>query len=263
MAATPFVEVPDILRLFLPSYERHFGLLSPYQERVMRDLIVCRTAELGGHRYVCDHCDHVLEHYNSCRNRHCPKCQNLERERSLTKRREENLNVYSKPPFGGAEGGLDYLGRYSHRVAISNHRLVSLEGDRIFFHWKDYRDEGRQKVTSLEGIEFVRRFLMHILPSGFQRIRSYGLLANRYRSENLERCRQLLGLEATQEPSDDSEEEGEEPEESLEEEIERLTGLDPLCCPVCGQGRLVLVETIRSRQEELQRLARAPPGGPL
>ncbi len=105
--------------------------------------------------------------------------------------REHEWVVYAKPPFGGAEQVLKYLARYTHRVAISNSRLVAIEGDRVRFRWKDYRSS-RQRTLSLTGAEFVRRFLMHILPRGFQRIRHYGHLANCGRREKLERIRTLL-----------------------------------------------------------------------
>ena len=140
--------------------------------------------------------------------------------------------VYSKPPFGGAERGLQYLARYSHRVAISQDRLKRLENDRVVFDWKDYRDDGKVKTMSLDAVEFLRRFLMHVLPSGFHRIRYYGLFANRHRGANLERCRYLLGVasepvaDTTQAANDESSE-----PESWEQRMLRLTGVDPTLCP--------------------------------
>jgi len=403
------LEVADVLRRYLDAYEQRYGRLSPPAQRMVHDLLVCRTPALGGHRYVCDHCARVTERYNSCRNRHCPKCQNLERERWLERRGEELLpvpyfhlvftvphslnplflterralchllfrsaaealltlardprrlgarigflavlhtwsqrlelhphlhvivpggglapdgerwiasrpdfflrveplaalfrgklldalgraarqgqrlfprrldpraapeayrswrqelyatswNVYSKPPFRGAQGGLDYLGRYTHRVAISNHRLLALEEDRVLFRYRDSRDGDRSKVTSLDGVEFVRRFLMHRLPVGFQRIRSYGLFANRHRAANLERCRELLGVaRGADDGSPSAAESPEGDEETLEEEILRLTGLDPLQCPACRKGRLQLLPALPARQEGLAVSARAPP----
>jgi hypothetical protein len=101
--------------------------------------------------------------------------------------------VYAKPPFGGPQRVLEYLGRYTHRVAIANSRLVAFADGQVAFRWKDYRHAARQKVMRLEAGEFVRRFLLHVLPSGFQRIRHYGWLANRSRAVKLERCRQLAG----------------------------------------------------------------------
>src|SRR4051812_41921744 len=106
--------------------------------------------------------------------------------------------VYAKAPFGGgAEIVLKYLARYTHKAAISNHRLVDLAAGRVSFRWKDYAHGGRQGVMTLDAVEFVRRFLMHVLPSGFVRVRHYGLLANRHRQEKLARCRDLLGAGVT------------------------------------------------------------------
>ena len=90
---------------------------------------------------------------------------------------------------------LDYVGRYTHRVAISNNRLLDIEDGHVRFQWKDYRDKGRQKTMTLSAEEFIRRFLLHALPDGFQRIRYYGFFGNRYRQEKCARCRQLLGME--------------------------------------------------------------------
>jgi len=100
--------------------------------------------------------------------------------------------VYAKKSFGGPEQVLEYLGRYAHRVAISNNRLLNFADGHVDLKWKDYRQESQPKVMRLQATEFVRRFLLHVLPSGFQRIRHYGLLANCHREVKLEKCRQLL-----------------------------------------------------------------------
>ena len=100
--------------------------------------------------------------------------------------------VYAKPPFGGPEQVLKYLARYTHRVAISNGRLVSLADDRVSFRWRDSKDGHRIKVMTLEAVEFIRRFLLHILPSGFVKIRHFGFLANRNRAAALLLCREHL-----------------------------------------------------------------------
>ena len=100
--------------------------------------------------------------------------------------------VYAKPPFGGPQHVLEYLGRYTHRVAISNNRLLDFGDGQVRFRWKDYRHESRPKVMCLDDQEFIRRFLLHVLPDGFQRIRHYGFLANRHRAAKLALCRQLL-----------------------------------------------------------------------
>ena len=108
--------------------------------------------------------------------------------------------VYAKPPFGGAEHVLNYLARYTHRVAISNHRLVAFENDRVSFRWRDYAHGGKKKVMTVSAHEFLRRFLLHVLPGGLVRIRHFGLFANRRRSAALERCRALLGVAACADP---------------------------------------------------------------
>jgi hypothetical protein len=108
--------------------------------------------------------------------------------------------VYAKPPFGAAEQVLNYLARYTHRVAISNHRLVAFENDRVSFRWRDYAHGGKQKVMTISAHEFLRRFLIHVLPRGLVRIRHFGLFANRRRSAALERCRELLGTAACVDP---------------------------------------------------------------
>jgi hypothetical protein len=104
--------------------------------------------------------------------------------------------VYAKPPFGGAEHVLNYLARYTHRVAISNQRLVAFENERVSFRWRDYAHGGKKKVMTVSAHEFLRRFLLHVLPGGLVRIRHFGLFANRRRSAALERCRKLLGMAA-------------------------------------------------------------------
>lgn len=157
--------------------------------------------------------------------------------------------VYCKPPFGGPEQVVQYLGRYTHRVAISNHRLVRLDGEHVVFTWKDYADDSRVKEMSLPAEEFIRRFLLHVLPEGFVRIRYYGVLACRHRKEELALCRKLLG-EAPEDSAAPSRVE-------WQELLQRLTGLDPLLCPGCGQSRLRLVEEVPPEKGHLR--DRAPP----
>jgi hypothetical protein len=101
--------------------------------------------------------------------------------------------VYAKPPFGGPEQVLEYLSRYTHRVAISNRRIVGFDGERVSFNWRDYADGNRSKVMSLDAPEFLRRFLMHVLPSRFVRIRYFGFLGNHHRTRNIELARSLIG----------------------------------------------------------------------
>jgi hypothetical protein len=143
--------------------------------------------------------------------------------------------VYAKPPFGGPEQVLKYLARYTHRVAISNHRLLKVEHDKVFFHYKDYADDSTQKVTSLDAVEFIRRFLQHVVPSGFMRIRHFGFLANRFRAEKIMRCRQLI-QDAPKPPVSPAPRQASAPEPLTEVPVERH------CCPHCGVGRMIIVE---------------------
>lgn len=109
---------------------------------------------------------------------------------------EANWVVYSKPPFGGPACVIKYLARYTHRVAISNRRLLAASNGKVSFAFKDYADGGKRKAMTLDAVEFLRRFLLHILPKGFQRIRHYGLLANRHRKQLLEVCQSRLGIDS-------------------------------------------------------------------
>jgi hypothetical protein len=120
--------------------------------------------------------------------------------RRLNELRRVEWVVYAKPPFGGPQQVLAYLGRYTHRVAIANSRLVSLTADHVAFRWKDYRHHGRMKIMTLEAGEFIRRFLLHMLPDGFHRIRHYGFLANGHRAAKLALCRRLLDTPAAAAP---------------------------------------------------------------
>jgi Putative transposase len=139
--------------------------------------------------------------------------------------------VHVKPPFGGPERVLKYLARYTHRVAISNHRLRSLEDGRVTFEWKDYADRSRTKTMTLEATEFIRRFLLHVLPSGLVRIRQFGFLANRVRRHKLEQCRALIALCPQYTPiSSDIRVEAHLP--------------DANACPICKQGRLMVIELV-------------------
>jgi hypothetical protein len=146
--------------------------------------------------------------------------------------------VYAKRPFAGPQQVLDYVGRYTHRVAISNNRLLDIENDRVRILWKDYRDNNEQKTMDLSAEEFIRRFLLHVLPDGFQRIRYYGFLSNRHREEKLALCRQLLGM-----PSDPCPVTRDERADYCRL-YEQLTGRSLKQCPVCQQGRMVEVEIL-------------------
>lgn len=391
----PLLEVADIFRRHAPDYPYS---LSGEQARVLAALQVCRTAHLGGHLERCDGCGHERNAYNSCRDRHCPKCQSLAKARWVAKQNADLLPVpyfhlvftvpgqlvglvqqnqrilydilfaagaealtriaadpkhlgaeigflavlhtwgqnlqahphihcivpggglspdgqswvgshenfflsvkvlsrlyrglfvnrlrvayengelefhgqitelakpkefdrllrklsdiewvvYAKRPFGGPEQVMNYLGRYTHKVAISNHRLVSNENGKVSFRWKDYRraKEGSEKLHSvmeLDAHEFIRRFLLHVLPKGFVRIRHYGLLANRTRKTKLAKCRELLGVADT------------EPEATLDWQAlyEKLTGRSISSCRECQHGQMAKVEVIPSFRELLGRL---------
>lgn len=143
--------------------------------------------------------------------------------------------VFAKPPFGGPEQVLKYLARYTHRVAISNRRLLSMENGCVTFRWKDYTAGSQTKMIKLDAVEFIRRFLLHILPNGFVRIRQFGFLANRARGKKLALCRALLGTLPAPVEQTVSANSG----ESVDEQ-------DRKPCPVCGIGRMVRVAIIPS-----------------
>ena len=139
--------------------------------------------------------------------------------------------VYAKRPFAGPRQVLDYVGRYTHRVAISNNRLLSMEDGQVRFRWKDYRDDNRQKTMTLKAGEFIRRFLIHVLPDGFHRIRYYGFLGNCHRARKLARCRELIGM-APVNPAP-------EPPADYRDRFEALTGQSLRQCPHCHGGTMV------------------------
>lgn len=145
--------------------------------------------------------------------------------------------VYAKPPFAGPQQVLDYVGRYTHRIAISNNRLLSIEDGKVCFRWKDYRNNHHRGAMTLAAEEFIRRFLLHVLPEGFQRIRYYGFLCNRHREQKLARCRELLGMQtdlpSTRERSDD-----------YRDHYEAVTGTSLKECPVCHHGHMLLLEVL-------------------
>ncbi len=156
--------------------------------------------------------------------------------------------LYSKRPFAGPEQVLDYLGRYTHRVAISNDRLLAVDHGKVCFRYRDRAQGNVRKTMTLEADEFIRRFLLHVLPHGYTRIRHFGLLASRHKRENLARCRQLLAVPPA-EPQEDK---------TVAQWILQLTGHDITRCPQCGYGPLLRVEiephrTLRRENE------RSPP----
>jgi hypothetical protein len=377
----PTLELADIIR-------RHGGALlddlrrpvSTEQRRVLKALASCRTAALGGHVETCDHCQHQRIAYNSCRNRHCPKCQGSACARWMESRASEllpveyfhvvftlpdtfnalalsnqrtvyrvlfdavaqtlldvaantrnlgakvgfmavlhtwgqNLSlhphvhcvipggglspdgmrwiscrpgfflpvrilsrvfrgkfisqlrkafhagklagvpdesaferliessvkndwvVHAKPPFGGPNQVLKYLSRYTHRIAISNSRLLSMDDDTVTFRWRDYAHGNQLRTMTLDASEFLRRFLLHVVPRGFMRIRHFGFLANRARSNNLELCRKLLGEQVAGE--------GAGTHLTVPATLPALMKQSLSCCPLCGCGRMVKGELLK------------------
>jgi hypothetical protein len=377
----PTLEVADIIRAQGERFiERSRPWLTWAQIKVLRAIERCRTAALGGHRDRCVRCGHRAISYNSCRNRHCPKCQTGARDRWLAKRTKELLPVrychvvftlphqlaplayqnkrilyrllfhasaatllevaadpkhlgaeigflsvlhtwgqnlqhhphlhcvipsgglspdhtrwiqprypfflpvkvlsrvfrgkfvaglqraftqgklgfygdqkalrdpklfralvhslfrqdwfvYAKPPFGGPQYVLHYLARYTHRVAISNHRLVAFQDGQVTFRWKDYAHGNKKRIMTLTADEFLRRFLLHVLPKGLVRIRSFGFLANRRRATLLPLCRQLL---SAQTPSCSPCPVSPQPPSTWS-------------CPACG-GTMILIERLTAKQ---------------
>ncbi len=159
--------------------------------------------------------------------------------RYLAPIRKNEWVVYAKKPFAGPQQVLDYVGRYTHRVAISNNRILNIDDGQVTFRYKDYRHGSQQKTMSLSADEFIRRFLLHVLPEGFHRIRYYGFLGNRYRKEKLERCRHLLGMVPLQPDSPT-----EVAELDYRDRYQALTGSSLWECPVCHRGRMIVIGEI-------------------
>lgn len=390
IAAPRKPELADIFSLFGEEYRKNHKL--PLQHRkVMFAIGACRTSVLGGHVDSCDNCGHKRISYNSCRNRHCPKCQNLNKEKwveklscsllpvryfhmvftipaelnrlclvnqkkmydilfhaasqtilTLAKDKKhlgaltglvavlhtwgQNLMdhphlhalvpaggwsewngywkntrknffipvkvlsrvfrgkflaalkkafsnnelkfegdikpleqprnfmaclaqlykkgwvVYAKKPFKNASAIIGYLGRYSHRVAISNDRIQRVEGNTISFSWKDYRDACKRKTMILPAEEFIRRFLLHVLPCGFCKIRYYGIFALRTRKTDLKKCKQDMAIKETRSKFEGL---------AWHEALKIITGNDIFKCPSCKNGKMVLLFPFSGR--------RAPP----
>lgn len=384
---TPQLEVAELFRRYGSAYLVRYGHVTSEEQRwVLKNIVICRTAALGGHVKECDTCDHKEVYYNSCRDRHCPKCQaaaradwlearvadlldeipyfhvvftiadrlnalvlqnkrvlyrilfraasetlrtiardkkhlggeigflavlhtwsqvmllhphvhcivpgggispegdrwihcqkdfflpvrvlsslfqkkflfylkeaftknelslhgqlrHLREEKSwkqfLSRLYDAKWVVYAKPPFENARRVLKYLARYTHRVAISNQRLVSLEDGKVTFRWKDYANGNVQRTMTIDAVEFIRRFLLHVLPSGFMRIRHYGFLSNRTRKEKLPLCRRLLGNDETPQPP--SLEEAEEVTHACADSHNSAR------CPACKEGQMIIVQTL-------------------
>lgn len=378
LASQPRLEVSDIFRTFRPWLKG----LSKIEAKVVSDIVNCRTSVLGGHRLQCDHCGHEEFSYNSCRNRHCPKCQFLAQVRWVEARTRELLPVgyfhvvftlphelnrliwankkicfdilfksmaetlkevserrlkarvgftavlhtwsqrldqhahihaivpgggisldgqkwiharqnyllprkvlakvfrgkyldyleksfskldfgddisdlaqpsafkslliqaakrdwviYAKEPFAGPKQVLEYLGNYTHRIAISNYRIESIDDGHVTFRYKDRTDHNKTKLMKLTGQEFCRRFLSHVLPEKFVRIRHFGLLGSRQKNKNIETARRLLGSKTTTKTP---------PPEDFKQLLLRIVGCDKDKCPRCDHGKLVTVEIILS-----------------
>jgi hypothetical protein len=147
----------------------------------------------------------------------------------------KSWNVYAKEPFNGAEGGLEYLARYVSKTAISNERILSCDNNQVSFKWRDYSDQNKSKKMTLDAHEFIRRYLSHVLPDGFMRVRTFGFLANACKSENLNLIRSLLNSSAYHKVCAVD-------KESAVELIKRITGIDVELCKRCKTGHLKIIE---------------------
>jgi len=378
------VELADIFRLYADAYRRSHAV-SYEQLKVMHHIQICRTAVLGGHVEQCDQCAFEQNAYNSCRNRHCPKCQTMTKEQWLNDRKAEllpcgyfhlvftlphdlnpiilsnkrtTLNIlfaavnqtlqafakdpqwrlegrlgfisvlhtwsqtlidhfhlhclipagalsftkdkwiptkdnflfkitslalefrkrylklllnaylqdeliftqktaalnsrqafqqlinsvskkrwitYAKRPFAGPQQVLEYLGRYTHRVAISNNRIISIDNGSVTFTYRDRQKDNEIKEMTLDADEFIRRFLLHVLPKGFFKIRYFGFLAHTNKKKDIPLIRKLIDPEATL---------PEKTNESIREMMLRLTGIDITCCPKCKKGKMIRIRKL-------------------
>lgn len=366
-------EVADVFRRYGEEYKKSYRM-NDEQRKVMAAISVCRTAQLGGHSEVCDHCATMRNSYNSCRNRHCPKCQTMTKEDWLEKRKQEllpcgyfhmvftvphalnpiilgnrrallsclfqavrntilsfaadpqwklegkpglltilhtwsqtmidhfhihclipagvlssdgrNWNpssekylfrvqslakefkkqylsmvaavsdketlpgnskalleqargkkwiVYAKKPFAGPEQVLEYLGRYTHRIAMSNHRIRSIDNDTVIFTYRDRQNNNELREMPLSAMEFIRRFLLHVLPFRFMKIRYYGFLANICKKKSILLIRRLIGKDMEIKLFI---------QETLQEKVLRITGKDITLCPHCKIGRMIHMEPL-------------------
>jgi hypothetical protein len=162
-------------------------------------------------------------------------------KRFLTNLYHQEWVVYCRPPLKNPEKVMDYLGRYTHRVALSNDRLVKMEGNQVTFRWRDSADNNKIKLLTLEAFEFIRRFLLHVLPEQFVKIRYYGILSHRSRKGKLLRCKRLLGVVTSEEPE-------QVPKETWQDLLTRITGIDPTICPHCGKGKMIQREILLPQQ---------------
>lgn len=146
--------------------------------------------------------------------------------------------VYCKPPFRNAEFVIEYLGRYTHKIAISNNRICKLEDGNVTFKWRDYSDDNKNKLMTLSAFEFIRRFLLHVLPQRFVRIRHYGILSNRNRETKLRKCKKILKVPLNIKDKTKS-------KETWEEILFKITGIDHTICSICNKGKMIEKQTIK------------------
>ena len=155
--------------------------------------------------------------------------------------------VYSKPPFGGPQTVLKYLNRYTHRVAISNHRILNVDAEGVTFSWRDRRNEDQRRTKALEGVKFLKRFMLHALPRGYVRIRYFGFMGGSKRKQNLETCRRLLNVKPEPKPAPEQKpapDKKPRPEKTTEALFLELTGKPIDLCPRCGKGRMIKVAVL-------------------
>jgi hypothetical protein len=146
--------------------------------------------------------------------------------------RQKSWVVYAKKPFGSPQTVLDYLGRYTHRVALSNDRILKIENGKVLLSYRDRKEGDQKKIITLDAHEFIRRFLLHVLPDGFMRIRHFGFLANRSKKQALAQCRKLLKLDPAL---------PEIPKQSAKDLLLKLSGIDLSRCPSCQKGTMIVV----------------------
>ena len=193
--------------------------------------------------------DHLKDEYRAGSLKWVGEIRHLQEEKAfkhvLDQLYAKQWVTYCKRPFAGPKQVIGYLGHYTHRVAISNQRIVSFENGYVTFRWKDYRDQHKTKLMTLSVDEFIRRFLLHILPANFYRIRYYGLLANRDRRGKLQRCRKLLDVKSELESLAAK-------HKTFDVLLMELCGIDVWCCPKCLKGRMIRVKI-------MQRITGLPP----
>lgn len=219
------------------AHYRQSHRLSPMQVKVCGHIEACRTEAMGGCHRRCDQCGYQAPHYHSCRDRHCPKCQSRacpgEVDALLSTLMKTDWVVYSKHCLTHTRSIVGYLARYSHRTAIGDQRITGFENGQVRFRYQDYRT-GKNSVMSLDSDEFIRRFLLHVLPQGFMRIRHYGFLANCCRQDRLEQIHTVL----------------DQPDETVDKagEMTSPAPAEYMTCPKCRRGHWVSIDTIAPKR---------------